>query len=112
MIALLIGPAPQAKADFTYRNKLTIDKNQASSSLNHTDFPVLVGVTDNHLKHTRYGGHVTDTDGRTIIAKAPPIEDLNSEFSDRSAETPFVTNSELITGTNYTDDSLEGGAIF
>ena len=37
LVALLVGPAPQAKADFTYGNNITIDKNQVSGSLKHTE---------------------------------------------------------------------------
>jgi hypothetical protein len=52
---------------FAYRNKITIPGTKVYGTSNLENFPVLISLTDAHLKHTDYGGHVTNANGWDII---------------------------------------------
>jgi hypothetical protein len=52
---------------FAYRNKITIPGTKVYGTSNLANFPVLISLTDAHLKHTNYGGHVANANGWDII---------------------------------------------
>jgi hypothetical protein len=56
---------------YSYRKKITIDKDKVSGSADLTSFPVLINITgDPDLRTTANGGHVQDADGDDIIFRA------------------------------------------
>ncbi|MFD1001513.1 DUF2341 domain-containing protein [Ohtaekwangia kribbensis] len=52
---------------YNYGKTITIQVSQVSGTSNHTDFPVLISVSDNDLRTTANGGHVTNSNGYDII---------------------------------------------
>ena len=55
---------------FSYRNKITILDSQVEGTANYADFPVLVSLIDDNLKHVDNAGHVANPDGWDIILRA------------------------------------------
>jgi hypothetical protein len=56
---------------YSYRKKITIDKDKVSGTADLTSFPVLINITgDPDLRTTANGGHVQDTEGDDIIFRA------------------------------------------
>src|SRR4051794_22495820 len=52
---------------YTYAKVITIDYTKTSGTGSHTNFPVLISLTDANLKTTANGGHVTNSSGYDII---------------------------------------------
>ncbi|UII34567.1 DUF2341 domain-containing protein [Fulvivirga ulvae] len=52
---------------YSYAKKITIQSSQVSGGADLVDFPVLISVTDNDLRETSSGGHVTNVNGYDII---------------------------------------------
>jgi hypothetical protein len=55
---------------FEFRKSITIDHTEVGGTSNHTDFPVLISLSDTDLKHIDYGGHVKDPGGCDIIFRS------------------------------------------
>ena len=51
--------------NWSYRKKITIDKNKVSGTSNHSNFPLLVSRTDLDFKHTSFGGNVASSSAGT-----------------------------------------------
>lgn len=52
---------------YSYAKQITIQSSQVSGTANHSNFPVLISVTDANLRTTANGGHVTNSNGYDII---------------------------------------------
>lgn len=52
---------------YSYARQITIQSSQVSGTANHSNFPVLISVTDTNLRTTANGGHVTNSNGFDII---------------------------------------------
>jgi hypothetical protein len=52
---------------YSYAKQITIQSSQVSGTANHSNFPVLISVTDANLRTTANGGHVTNNNGYDII---------------------------------------------
>jgi hypothetical protein len=52
---------------YSYGKKITIDNTKVSGSGSHTDFPVLISLTDNNLRTTGNSGYVQNSNGYDII---------------------------------------------
>lgn len=54
-------------SNWQYRKEITIDKSKVSGSSNHSNFPILIKITDSDLKYTGNGGHVGKSNGGDIL---------------------------------------------
>jgi biopolymer transport protein ExbB len=52
---------------YSYGKKITIDNTKVSGSGSHTNFPVLISLTDNDLRTTGNSGYVQSSNGYDII---------------------------------------------
>ena len=52
---------------YDYWRSITVDNTKVSGSGSHTDFPMLVSLTEDYLKSTANGGKVENADGYDII---------------------------------------------
>lgn len=52
---------------YSYARQITIQSSQISGTANHSNFPVLISITDTNLRTTANGGHVTNSNGYDII---------------------------------------------
>jgi hypothetical protein len=60
-------PAFAQPTGYSYAKQITIQSSQVSGGANLTNFPVLISVTDNNLRTTANGGHVTNANGYDIV---------------------------------------------
>ncbi|MHC4544674.1 MAG: DUF2341 domain-containing protein, partial [Planctomycetota bacterium] len=59
-----------AGCSYSHRKSITILSSQVSGTADHSNFPLLVNLTDANLRHIDSGGHVTNTNGYDIIFRA------------------------------------------
>ena len=71
MCVMVVGVVLESPADwvsgYAYRKEITIDADAVSGASDHTDFPVLVSVTDADLATTANGGDVENANGYDIV---------------------------------------------
>lgn len=76
---------------YSYRKVLTIDNSLVSGSTAHTNFPLLVSLTDTDLRTTTNGGHVENVNGYDII-----FTDDNMNPLDHQIEKYVATTGEYV----------------
>ena len=52
---------------YSYGKKITIDNTKVSGSGSHTNFPVLISLTNNDLRTTGNSGYVQSSNGYDIV---------------------------------------------
>ncbi len=82
-------------ASWDFRKSITIDNTKVSGSTSHTDFPVLVSITDTNLKdNAQSSGNdilFTSSDGNTKLSHE--IESYNSSTGELVADTYIIFGS-------------------
>lgn len=92
---------------YCYRLPLIIQASKVAGSTAHTDFPVLISVTNNALKNTTNGGHVEHSNGYDIVFTAADgttllSYQLDSYDAATGALTAWVKVPSLSTSSNTT----------
>jgi biopolymer transport protein ExbB len=67
LLGIVISGIQAQPAGYNYGKTIIIQVSQVSGTSNHTDFPVLISVSDNDLRTTANGGHVTNSNGYDIV---------------------------------------------
>lgn len=84
---------------------ITIDADKVIGS-NHSNFPVLIKTIQSFLKHTNYGGGVSNTNGYDIIFKDSLGTQLDHEMEKYDPETGEVIAWVRIPTLSYTEDTV------
>ncbi|MEM9326009.1 MAG: DUF2341 domain-containing protein, partial [Bacteroidota bacterium] len=65
-----VAVAPDFVTGYTFRKKITIDSSKVFGASAHSNFPVLIDLTDEDLRHVGEGGFVESTSGYDIVFTA------------------------------------------
>lgn len=96
------------KADYLYKQVITIDHTKVMGSSNLSSFPALINFTDANLKTIANGGHVANSNGYDIVfsADADGTTLLDFEIERYDATTGEVIAWVRIPTLDYNDNTI------
>jgi len=96
-----------AGCSYSYRKSITIQSSQVSGTADHSNFPVLVNLTNGKLRHIDSGGHVTNTNGYDIIFRASDeTTQLDHEIEEYDSSTGTVVAWVRIPTLSYDTNTV------
>jgi gliding motility-associated-like protein len=77
---LTVKPAPVATFGYEWEKSLTINSDQIEGTTDLIDFPLLVNITDEALRHTSNGGYIEHLGGYDIVFTRDDYTPLSHEL--------------------------------
>lgn len=97
---------PPFSSGYCYRKRVTIDGDQVGGSADLTNFPLLIGVTDNDLRTTANNGNVENANGYDItFTTSDGTTGLNHEIISYDATTGAYVAWVNVSTVSYNSDT-------